>query len=189
MEIFARFPYVIRIFQKKGDSYFVIRDSGRRVEQKDGTTVLRLKRMKKDLPFPEFQFLYVDEKGVNVIDYMSTAENEFHPIELDEKTKIRKPIEKDVLLWQVQNQLRMMKKYAKEEDRLSKLMPVIMMGMFVMAFAVTAIFTYDGLVKITAQASGIANTMDQSMARIEGIIAEKTFEIGQSTPDPTPPPF
>jgi hypothetical protein len=192
MEMFQRFPYKVRIYQKKGKAYQVIFDHGRRMKLKDGSQKLRLKRMKTDLPFPEYMTVYIDERGHNVVDYYSTGEDEFHPIEITEIVgpdgKIiadRSPIEKDVLLWQILEQKRIREQYAKDQDKWAKLIPIIMIGMVVVSFAAVAIFTYDGLVKISAQASGIATTLDTTMGRIESILEQKTV-ITQAG---TPPPF
>lgn len=175
--LITKYPYAIRIFQKKGDSYLVHRDVARRVQLKDGTTKLKLKRANKELPFPEFKHVYIEERtGRQMIDYYSPAENEFFPIEVEGDIEIlkRHPIDKDVLLWNLMDFQRTQKKYAKDKDKWEKLLPIVLIGMMVAGSIGGVIFLYDGLVKVGATLNGISQASLTMMDKIDAICNGRT---------------
>ena len=168
-EMFQKYPYTVRIYQKKGKSLFVVNDVGRRARMKDGTTALRLKREKTDLPFTDFEYMCIDEKGNHMMDYYSTAEGEFFPMEIRENDKIleKYPIDKDALFWFILDYDRKQKKYAKQQATWEKLLPLMYIGIMAAGIGFATIITYDGLVKITSQAGGMLQIFDRLVDRLE----------------------
>lgn len=193
--MFKRYPYKVRIFQKKGSKLRCINDTARRVSLKDGTVYLELKKMKTQIEFTDYEYSYFDEKGQQHIDYYSPSEDEFYPVTLNEamwngkELLKRQPIAKDVLLWGQLHYQRVQKKYAVKQDVWTKLMPFIAIAGSLAMIAFVAIFTYNALVDITAQASGIsANFKDFTLA-IERILEQKQVILESPDDSVTPPPF
>lgn len=185
-ELFQKYPYAVRIYQKKGTSYFVVQDGGRKVMFKDGTTALRLRREKVDIPFTDFTCMTLDEKGNHIIDYYSPAEGEFFPVELRENAKIMEkyPVDKDVLFWWVNDYARKQEKYRKEKDMWEKLLPMVLVGMIVIGIVITTIMNYDGLVKALGALSGIQQENAKviaALAELQGVVSPAPVESTVTT--------
>ena len=204
MELFKKYPYKVRIFQMKGGVYYVINDVGRRYSLKSdgGTERLKLRKMKVDLPFPDHKFVYLTERGLHMIDYFSPTEGEYEPLGVQKVGEIleRHPVDKDILLWGALEKNRIEMRYRKEESIWSKLMPLLLAMMTIVAVIGGVIFIYDGQVKVMNAGSTsnnayvenmkiaerVADKLDLITSRLDGLGISRQV-IGQS--NATAPPF
>lgn len=209
MPLIPNWPYKVRIFQKKGDKTKVIEDRGRMVKMKDGNDFLRLKMMKEDIAWPEFENMYFDSKGHNMIDLWSPTSGEYYPMTMNEsevidkkgkKVKVMKkqPIEKDVLFWWINNYQRTQKKYQKEQDKWSKLLPVILNGLFIAGIAVSLIFLGDIFVQVGASMNAALSTFERTSQNFDSFgvaldrmtdVLEDKQDISQVVQVPNTPPI
>lgn len=197
-DFFKTYPYVVRVYQTKGERGWQHSDVGRRVEKKDGTVVLRLKNMRKDLPFPDYRYVAPGPGGKQYIDYYSTAEGEFAPIEVDLTGDGAKkvPVEKDVLLWYVTDFARRQRKYAEDKALWEKLFPILMMGMVVIGYAMTIIMNSQTAIQIAAIQERLV--VDQQVLwekvgtildKADGVINDKTIIAQNGGTAPARPPI
>ena len=196
--MFKTYPYVVRISQTKGSKGWDHVDVARRVENKDGTVVLRLKNMRKDIPFPDFKFVTPGPGGKQYIDYYSTAEGEFFPMIIERTDDVikKKPIDKDALLWYVTDYDRRQKKYREEKGLWEKLMPVLMLGMVVTGFIANTVLTNQTAIQVASIQERMINDQAALWEKIavvldkaDGVINDKTIITNNGGSAPAKPPI
>lgn len=196
--MFETYPYVVRISQTKGSKGWDHVDVARRVENKDGTVVLRLKNMRKDLPFPDYSFVVPGPGGKQYIDYYSPAEGEYFPMIIERSGTMvkKKPVDKDVLLWYVTDYDRRQKKYREEKGLWEKLMPVLMLGMVVTGFIANTVLTNQTAIQVASIQERMINDQAALWEKIavvldkaDGVINDKTIVTNNGGSVPAKPPI
>ena len=175
------YPYKVRVWQVRGETRVPIDDMGRRVELKDGTVKLRLKNFKKDLPFPEGK--YISAGKTPSIEFYQITEGDFRPVEIidDNGTFKKKPVDKDDLLWFINQWEKQRQKWEREKSALDKILPVLMLGLVVGGYVFTMIIGQQTAVQIASIEERLVNDQGALWDKVGTILSQADAVINSKT--------
>lgn len=165
---FKPWPVKVIIFKKRGTEVPVItHDSACREKRKDNTECYKLKKEKKEIPPPQFDYLYSGRKGKTFLFLYSPEDGQYAPMRIENPDL--KVADKEMENWQNMEVRRTYEKYKPKESLLWKLLPLIGVMILFAALIITYILFGKTMVDVANAAASAAKSAAEAAQISKGI--------------------
>ena len=174
-----RWPVRLPISIQRGEGGSVVWDldeRGKFVQRKDGYSILRMKKRKKNIKPPKFSQVTLDTKGKPVYPLYNTTVGQYLPMKLSNPPKMEVVSDLSAKNWGVLESARIRSTYIERESTFMRIAPYVMNGIFA-AMVIFFVIYFGGKMESAAGSLGSA------ASSLEGAI--KTMFSGGA---PSPPP-
>lgn len=161
----------VEIYRKLGDNWMIIKDKGASM-RKQGIEYLRLKKLRKNLPFPAFKHFLFGAKARGYLKMIQTSVGRIEPLSLEvcnpEHTVKAEREQSNWDLWYV-SEGELIEKAFAFKSKLMQLLPYIGVIILVVGVVIVLALIVQQLAPIADQLAGIKDGLGQVAGRLTGL--------------------
>jgi hypothetical protein len=162
------YPVKVIIFKRRGtESPSIAFDEACREKRKDKTESYKLKKEKKEIPPPQFEYLYTGKKGKTILFLYSPEDGQYAPMKIENPNL--KVADKEMENWLQMEVRRTYEKYKPKESLLFKLLPLIGVMILFAALIITYILFGKTMESVASSAASAAQSAAEAAKTIKGI--------------------
>lgn len=165
---FKPWPVKVIVFKKRGTEVpVIINDSACRERRKDNTECYKLRKEKKDIPPPQFEYLYTGKKGKTFLFLFSPEDGQYAPMKIENPDL--KVADKEMENWMQMEVRRTYEKYKPKQGMWAMLMPLIGVMILIAALVITYILFGKTMITVAQSSVEAARYAAEAKAACSGV--------------------
>lgn len=185
---FLFWPVDVTIYNKRGKNFYVEYDRGKRIRKPTGEHVFRLKKKKRNINPPSYDYLAIAKNGKNHLILFSPNPNEYHPISITELEELQlKPFISPDTEQFITNELKEKNRIWKTNTFFDKYAPLITIIFVAVAVMILLQVTWSGAIEWSREMGGVVTEMTRALETMTQALEYINGSSGQINVQP--PPF
>jgi len=169
LDFLKPYPVKVIIFKKRGTEIpLIVNDVACRERRKDNTECYKLKREKKEIPPPQFDFMYTGKKGKTFLFLYSPEDGQYAPMKI-ENPNLR-VADKEMENWLQMEVRRTYDKYKPKQSIWTMLLPLLGVMILFAALIITYILFGKTMVSVASSAASAAQSAVEAAKIAKGIV-------------------